>query len=363
MGVLEDGLCVMNVSGDLHGAAPVLRAETWRIVRQSYNAVPSPLYFYWESELADPIDFWVYSDNSGNWVFAQKNNDYKRTPDGTVPLYPTGDGSSWDCDFHDHAEVLIIILPPGIGVAETSPPAQATIKRDRLMLFFMRPAIDDHRQINWIATAKLYKVRDTSELTRIVGDLNRTHNKDHQARAAASISQVQPRDQVPPPGPDRSLQDHQPKIFLCYRREDTQGFARGIYETLTGQYGREQVFRDIDSTPAGVRFATWIESILEQCSVMIVLIGAAWSSVRDRAGQRRLDLPEDWVRQEIEVALRREIPIIPVRVQAAPMPPEEELPPSIADLAGFQSAEVTDSRWNFDMSALMQHIDNLIASD
>lgn len=154
-----------------------------------------------------------------------------------------------------------------------------------------------------------------------------------------------------------------PKIFLCYRREDTQGFARGIYESLASKYGHEHVFCDIDSTPLGVRYSTWIESRVGQCNVMIVLIGSAWLSAKDHTGQRRLDLSEDWVRQEIETALRRNIPIIPVLVQGAPVPPEDELPPSIADLRGFQSAEVTDTRWAFDIGQLLQGIDNLIESD
>ena len=161
----------------------------------------------------------------------------------------------------------------------------------------------------------------------------------------------------------RATQLRRPTIFLCYRREDTQGFARGIYESLADKYSHEQVFRDIDSTPAGVRYSTWIESRVAQCSVMIVLIGNVWLSAKDHAGQRRLDLSRDWVRQEIEVALRRDIPIIPVRIQGAPMPSEDELPPSIADLTGFQSAEVTDSRWAFDLEQLIQAIDNLVASD
>jgi hypothetical protein len=154
-----------------------------------------------------------------------------------------------------------------------------------------------------------------------------------------------------------------PKIFLCYRRDDTQGFARGIYQSLAGRYGHEQVFRDIDSTPAGVRYATWIESRVGQCNVMVALIGDAWLSTKDGAGHRRLDSPKDWVRQEIEAALARDIPIVPVRIQGARMPSEEDLPSSIADLAGFQYAEVTDSRWDFDVELLMQAIDNLIASD
>jgi hypothetical protein len=95
---------------------------------------------------------------------------------------------------------------------------------------------------------------------------------------------------------------------------------------------------------------------------MIVLIGNAWLSATDRAGQRRLDLPNDWVRQEIEAALSRDIPILPVQVQGAPMPTEDELPSSITDLAGFQSAEVTDRRWNYDVKQLTGAIDNLITS-
>jgi cytochrome c-type biogenesis protein CcmH/NrfF len=153
----------------------------------------------------------------------------------------------------------------------------------------------------------------------------------------------------------------QPKIFLCYRRKDTEGFARGIYDRLADKYGHEQVYRDIDSTPAGVKYSTWIESRVRQCSVMVVLIGNAWISAQDRTGQRRLDSPKDWVRHEIKAALKRDIPIIPVLLQRAPMPSEDELPPSIADLAGFQSAEITDTRWDFDVGQLIRAIDDLIA--
>jgi hypothetical protein len=150
---------------------------------------------------------------------------------------------------------------------------------------------------------------------------------------------------------EQAPQGQAPRIFLCYRREDTQGFARGIYETLSAKYGNKRVFRDIDSTPAGVRYATWIKSMIGQCNVMIVLIGHAWSSAKDQAGRRRLELPRDLVREEIEEGLRREIPIIPVCVQGARMPSEDELPSSIADLASFQSTEITDSRWDFDVGS------------
>jgi hypothetical protein len=155
---------------------------------------------------------------------------------------------------------------------------------------------------------------------------------------------------------------HQPKIFLCYRRKDTQWFAGRIYDSLVSKYGHEQVFRDIDSTQSGVRYPAVIESRVNQSSVMIVLIGASWSSSKDDTGQRRLDSPKDLVRQEIETALKHNIPIIPVLMEGAHMPSEDELPPSIADLAEFETAEVTDRRWEYDVRQLIQAIDNLSAS-
>jgi hypothetical protein len=96
---------------------------------------------------------------------------------------------------------------------------------------------------------------------------------------------------------------------------------------------------------------------------MVVLIGHTWASAKDQVGRRRLELPTDWVRREIEEGLRLKVPIIPVCIQGARMPSEDELPSSIADLAGFQSTDVTDSRWDFDIERLLRAIDDLISSN
>jgi hypothetical protein len=191
---------------------------------------------------------------------------------------------------------------------------------------------------------------------RVVVEL---HSESHAAKPSARAWAITRRAQR---AQHQARQPRKPKIFLSYRREDTQWAARGIYESLSDKYGREYVFRDIDSTPAGVKFSTWIEARIAQCNVMIVLIGDTWSSTKDQAGRPRLELPEDWVRKEIEEGLRRKVPIILVCVQGARMPSEAELPSSIAELAGFQSTEITDSRWDFDVRRLLQAVDDLIAA-
>ncbi len=73
----------------------------------------------------------------------------------------------------------------------------------------------------------------------------------------------------------------------------------------------------------------WVGS----CPVFLALIGPEWLQATDDACRRRLDDPDDYVRLEIETALKREVPLIPVLLGGAQMPTQDELPPSLAPLA------------------------------
>jgi hypothetical protein len=149
-------------------------------------------------------------------------------------------------------------------------------------------------------------------------------------------------------------------VFLSYRRGDTQWAARGIYDRLTDRYGHKSVFRDLDAIPPGVRFREYVEKKISESDVLLLLIGNAWASYADEMGRRRLEQPRDPVRLEIETALRLGVPIIPVRVEGAPMPTERDLVPSIMDLLEFNAAEVTDSRWNYDVDRLLRAINETV---
>ena len=149
-------------------------------------------------------------------------------------------------------------------------------------------------------------------------------------------------------------------IFLSYRRGDTQWAARGIYDRLVSRYGRGNVFRDLDAIPPGARFRDYVEKKISESDVLILLIGMAWAAYKDETGRRRLEHPRDPVRLEVETALRLGVPIIPVRVEGAPMPTERDLVPSIYDLLEFNAAEVTDSRWEYDLDRLLWAIDETV---
>lgn len=95
---------------------------------------------------------------------------------------------------------------------------------------------------------------------------------------------------------------------------------------------------DVDDIPAGVDFRGVLREATAKCDVMLVIIGKSWLNISDKAGKRRLDDPNDFVRLEVETGLQRDrIPVIPVLVNGASMPPPDALPLSIRQLA-FKNA-------------------------
>jgi hypothetical protein len=106
-----------------------------------------------------------------------------------------------------------------------------------------------------------------------------------------------------------------PKIFISYRREDSELITGRIYDRLESQFGSKSVFRDLDSMLVGVDFRKNISDTVGSCDVLLAVIGEQWLTVRHREGprqgQRRLDDPDDLVRLEVGTALARGNPSSP----------------------------------------------------
>lgn len=121
-------------------------------------------------------------------------------------------------------------------------------------------------------------------------------------------------------------------IFISYRRVDSAYPVGWLYGELTGHFGRDRVFKDMDSLRPGDDFLEVIRTALDSCAVLLAVIGPRWLNMSD-AGGRRLDKPDDYVRLEIETALRRNVPVLPVLVDGAVMPGEADLPAALGKLA------------------------------
>ncbi len=147
---------------------------------------------------------------------------------------------------------------------------------------------------------------------------------------------------------------------MSYRREDTAYPAGWLYDRLAVHFGRDQVFKDIDSIELGDDFVEVITAAVESCDVLLALIGDRWLTVTGQDGRRRLDNPGDFVRLEIEAALTRNVRVIPILMAEARMPSEDELPASLAKLARRQALELSPSRFNADTDALVKVLDRTI---
>jgi TIR domain-containing protein len=134
------------------------------------------------------------------------------------------------------------------------------------------------------------------------------------------------------------------RIFLSYRRRESAYIAGSLKDKLEEHFGEGSIFIDVDNIRVGLDFREQIGDAVGQCDVLLIIIGDQWLQSVDDQGNRRIDNSSDFVRIEIESALKRNIPIIPVLVGGAEMPSANDLPPSIQRIVFRHAAELSAGR-------------------
>ena len=146
-------------------------------------------------------------------------------------------------------------------------------------------------------------------------------------------------------------------VFLSYRRADTLPWAGRLFDHLSKSFGKSQVFMDIEGgIPRGADFEQTLNSALAGCDALLALIGPAWLTCTRSDGRRRLDVADDWVRNEIRTALGRSVVVMPVLLGGAHRPAEADLPEDLLLLCKRQTAEVTDTRWAYDVGEIVKDL-------
>ncbi len=150
------------------------------------------------------------------------------------------------------------------------------------------------------------------------------------------------------------------KVFICYRREETAAHAGRLYDAMVARFGERNVFMDVDIEP-GVDFVERITEVVSGCLVLIVVMGRNWATATDAEGRPRIDDPDDFVRLEVETALKRpDVTPIPVLVSGAKMPDREQLPPQLQPISRRNALELSDARWGYDVGRLNTTLDDLL---
>ncbi len=145
------------------------------------------------------------------------------------------------------------------------------------------------------------------------------------------------------------------RLFLSYRRKDdlAMGSLGRIKDALITHFGEPNIFVDHDNILFGQAFKQVIEARVKDADFLVAVIGRQWLEML-RARQHD---PEDYVRFELETALRHAVPIIPLLLGDTPVPKAEELPDFLSAFPQINAASV-DPGWRFhdDMLHFAEHL-------
>ncbi|GAA3385220.1 hypothetical protein GCM10020369_17870 [Cryptosporangium minutisporangium] len=139
--------------------------------------------------------------------------------------------------------------------------------------------------------------------------------------------------------------------------------ARLLDSRLTGVFGRESVFLDSESLPAGEDFRPFLNRRLQTCDVLLVVIGPHWLTLHAPDGQRLVDRPDDFVSMEIAVALQRPIKVIPILLDGAPDLGAASLPAEISDLAHRQRKYLRERTYESDLDDIVRVLRGILGEE
>jgi formylglycine-generating enzyme required for sulfatase activity len=149
-------------------------------------------------------------------------------------------------------------------------------------------------------------------------------------------------------------------VLISYRRDDDPHAVDRLCAALKESLAPSEVFLDIDNVPIGIDFEEYLKAQVSRCRVLLAIIGPRWLQIRSENGERRLDDPHDFVRIEIQAALDRNIPLVPVLLDNTSMPSSDDLPASLKPLAKRQNWEITRKRFRTDVAALAERLKPLL---
>ena len=149
-------------------------------------------------------------------------------------------------------------------------------------------------------------------------------------------------------------------IFINYRRDDAFGVAGRLFDRLTQRFPRGEIFMDVDTMKPGLNFAKQLDEQVAKCDVVLTVIGPGWLNATDEKGRRKIDLPRDYVRIELASALKRDIPVIPLLVNGATLPTEEELPDELKALPHRHALELRHTRFSADSEAVIKALGEIL---
>lgn len=152
------------------------------------------------------------------------------------------------------------------------------------------------------------------------------------------------------------------RIFINYRRLDTEGYVGRLYDHLLKQFKSHDIFMDVQNIEPGADFVEVLENAVSECDIFLAVMGPHWGTLKNEQGERRLDEWNDFVRIELESALKQNKIVIPVLMGGARMPNPSILPDSIKSLSRRNAISLSHSRFASDVEDLITFMRDMLPS-
>jgi len=130
-------------------------------------------------------------------------------------------------------------------------------------------------------------------------------------------------------------------LFVNYRHADKKVFVELLRTHFMFRYGQDNVFMDFDTIPPFVGFLEFIKDRVRACDVLVMMIGKDWLKLLK--GKEANGDP-DYVKMELEEALKHNIPIAPILIQGARMPDKKDVPTSLHPIWDLNAPSIGEGR-------------------
>lgn len=134
-------------------------------------------------------------------------------------------------------------------------------------------------------------------------------------------------------------------IFISYRRSTNAAVAGRLHDNLAKHFGTEEVFLDVDTIAPGRNFVEELDERVSKCTIFLAVIGPDWLKLKNSQDKPRLFDPNDYVHIELKGALERGIHVVPILVDGAVLPLEDQLPEALKPLAQRQAVDLSHDRF------------------
>jgi TIR domain len=137
-------------------------------------------------------------------------------------------------------------------------------------------------------------------------------------------------------------------IFISYRGGPDQNWATElVYARMTEAFGIDAVFKAGNALRVGEDFPPTLRREASSCPVMLACIGPGWLTATGPDGGRRLDSPDDWVREEIALSLQADNHVVPLLIgnhHEVAVPKPDQVPESIRPMVHRQALWLAPGR-------------------